>query len=254
MLSLIVWVVGIAVEALLLYRALYAKLVWKYPNFYVYALGLFLADSVLYFFYNSRPMLYARWTFYAGFLVLFLGCGVILEVFRQVLSHYAGAEKIARAVSFTVFGAILVFGIAYPIWSPKGSVEHSLYVSAQRDFLFTQALLLLGLLQVISYYGISMGRNLKGMVLGYGQCIGVTLMMRALHSYIGPEFLSAASMIQQLSYLTALVIWLVALWSYGPEQVPEPRITEDADYSALAKRTKDMVNAAGAELVRVERL
>ena len=253
MLGLIIWVVGIAVEALLLYRALWSRLASKYPNFYIYALSLFLADAILYFFYYSRPILYAQWTYYAGFLVLFLGCGVILEVFRQVLSHYAGAEKLARAVSFAVFGAILVFAIAYPIWSPNRSVVPRIYIAVQRDFLFAQALSLLALLQVISYYRIPMGRNLKGMVLGYGQCIGVTLITRALQTYIGSGF-GGASMIQQVSYLTALVIWLVALWSYGPSPVPETKIRTDADYDALALKTRTMVSAAGAQLVKVERL
>jgi hypothetical protein len=254
MLALTIWVVGIFVEALLLYRAVRAKLALRYPYFYIYALSLFLADSVLYCFYYSRPILYLRWTWYAGFMVLFLGSGIILEIFRQVLASYAGAEKFARAVSFTVFGAIICFAIGYPIWAPKSSVAQALYVVVQRDFLFAQALLLLGLLQVISYYGISMGRNLKGMILGYGQCIGVTLITFALEAYIGSRFEETAGLVQQISYLGALVIWLVALWSYRPSTVPESRISAEADYDSLASRTRDMVGATSSQLVKVERL
>jgi hypothetical protein len=254
MLIVIVWVLGIMVEALLLYRAVRAGLFLKYPNFYIYALSLFLADSVLYFLYGSRPLLYARWTWYAGFLVLFLGSGIVLEIFRQVLSPYAGAEKFARAVSFAVFGAISCFAIGYLIWSPKTSAARALFVVVQRDFLFAQALLLLGLLRVITYYGISIGTNLKGMILGYGQCIGVTLISLALQAYIGSRFDSAASLVQQLSYLGALVIWLVALWSYRPSTVPESRISADEDYDSLASRTRTMVGAASTQLVKVDRL
>jgi hypothetical protein len=254
MLSLIIWCVGIVVEALLLYRGVRAKLVQRYPNFYIYALSLFLADGVLFLFYYARPALYMRWTWYAGFMVLFLGCGVILEVFRQVLSSYAGAEKLARLVSSAVFGAIVCFAIVYPIWSPKSSVAQALYIVVQRDFLFTQALILLVLLQVISYYGIAMGRNLKGMVLGYGQCIGVTLITLAVRAYVGAGFQEVASMIQQLSYLAALTIWLMNLWSYCANPVPEATIASDADYDKLASRTRDMVAAASTQLVKVERL
>jgi hypothetical protein len=254
MLDMIVWTIGITVETLLLYRALRSRLVLRYPNFYIYALSLFLADAVLYFFYYSRPLLYARWSWYAGFLVLFFGSGLVLEIFRQVLAPYAGAEKFARAVSFAVFGAIICFAIGYPIWSPKDSVARALYVVVQRDFLFAQALLLLGLLRVITYYGISMGRNLKGMILGYGQCIGVTLISLAVQAYIGPRFDAAASLIQQISYLAALVIWLVALWSYRPSTVPETRISADEDYDSLASRTRTMVGAASTQLIKAERL
>jgi len=254
MLGVIIWVIGITLEALLLYRALRGRLVLRYPNFYIYALSLFLADSVLYFFYYSRPLLYARWNWYAGFLVLFLGSGIVLEIFRQVLSPYAGAEKFARGVSFAVFGAIICFAIGYTIWSPTFSVAHALYIVVQRDFLFAQALLLLGLLRVITYYGISMGRNLKGMILGYGQCIGITLISLALQAYMGARFDAAASLVQQLTYLAALVIWLVALWSYRPSTVPESRISADEDYDSLASRTRTMVGAASTQLVKVERL
>jgi hypothetical protein len=254
MLSLTIWCVGIVVEALLLYRGVRAHLVQRYLNFYIYALSLFLADGVLMVFYYARPALYARWTWYAGFMVLFLGCGVILEVFRQVLSAYAGAEKLARLVSSAVFGAIICFAIVYPIWSPKSSVAQALYVVVQRDFLFAQALILLVLLQVISYYGIPMGRNLKGMVLGYGQCIGVTLITLAVRAYLGAGFQEVASTLQQMSYLAALAVWLMNLWSYCGNPVPEATIAPDADYDQLASRTRDMVATASTQLVKVERL
>lgn len=254
MVSMTIWVIGIVVEALLLYRAVHAKLIRKYPNFYIYALSLFLADGGLYFLYYSRPILYARWTWYAGFVVLFLGCGIILEIFRQALAPYAGAEKFARAVSFTVFGAIICFAIGYPIWSPASSVAQALFVVVQRDFLFAQALLLLGLVQVIAYYGISMSTNLKGMMLGYGQCIGVTLITLALEAYIGPRFEVAAGLIVQVSYLGALVIWVIALWSYRPNSMPGATIARDADYEKLASRTRNMVATTSTQLVKVERL
>lgn len=254
MLTLIIWRVGIAVEALLLYRGVRAKLVQGYPSFYIYALSLFLADGILYLAYYSNPSFYWKWTWYAGFMVLFLGGGVLLEVFRQALSPYAGAEKLARTASLAVFGGTLLFGIAYPIWSPKEAVAKALFVVVQRDYLFVQALVLLVLLWVISSYEISMDWNLKGMVLGYGQCIGVMLIMWALRIHVGAQLGQTASLVQQISYLASLVIWLVALWSYRPNQTPEPKIDVELNYDILASKTREMVGKASAELVKVERL
>ena len=90
-----------------------------------------------------------------------------------------------------------------------------------------QAILLAGLLQVISYYGISMGKNLRGMILGYGQCIGVTLIAIALRSHFGRHFQNAWSLVQQLTYLAALAIWAVALWSYRPNPIMKSTIGSD---------------------------
>jgi hypothetical protein len=253
MLSLIIWWSAIMIEALLLLRGWRAKLFSRYPNFYIYVLSLFLSDGLLYVVYLLKPAAYQKWAWYPGFLVLFLGCGILVEIFRHVLSPYAGVEKVARFGGFAVLGAVLVFAILYPMLGLSGSAAHVLYVRLQRDFLVVQAILLLGLLQLISYYGVSMGRNLKGMIFGYGQCIGTTVVTLALHAYIGVRFEPASILIQQLSYLAALGIWLVALWSYCANPVPEATIGVEADYEVLASKTRNMVGAASTELVKVNR-
>jgi hypothetical protein len=123
----------------------------------------------------------------------------------------------------------------------------------QRDFLFVQAILLIVLLQVISYYSIATGRNVKGMLLGFGQCVGTTLMVIALRAHLGPAFQGTWSVLQQISYLAALAIWVVAMWSYDGNPAPNSGIAPDADYDELAARTRAMVNVAGTQLVKVER-
>ena len=254
MLSLTIWWCAILLEALLLFRGFRAKLLWRYPNFYTYILSLFLSDGLLYLAYLLKPALYVKWVWYPGFLILFLGCGIVLEIFRHVLSPYAGVEKFARIGGFGVLGAVLCFAVLYPIFAPSGSVAHALYVRLQRDFLTVQAILLFGLLQLISYYGISIGRNLRGMIFGYTQCVGTTLVTLALQAYIGARFEPVWSLIQQLSYLAALAIWVVGLWSYCANPVPESKIGVEADYEVLAAKTRDMVGAAGTQLVKVNRL
>ncbi|MDR3722370.1 MAG: hypothetical protein P4L00_12275 [Candidatus Acidoferrales bacterium] len=254
MLSLIIWSCGVFLEALLLFRGLRAKLFLRYPNFYIYVLSLFLSDGLLYLAYLAKLASYDKWSWYAGFLNLFLGCGILLEVFRHVLSRYAGVEKFARIVSFGIMGAVLCFAVIYLMFAPDGSAAHALFVRLQRDFLMVQAILLFGLLQLVSYYGISMGKNLKGMILGYGQTLGVTLIALALRAYIGPRFQSVWTLAQQLTYLAALAIWLVNLWSYCANPVPESKIGVEADYEVLAAKTRDMVGAASTQLVKVNRL
>jgi hypothetical protein len=252
-LSLIVWQAAILLEALLLYRGFRAKLFSRYPNFYVYILSLFLSDGLLYLVYLFKPAAYQKWAWYAGFLILFLGCGILVEIFRHVLSHYAGVEKFARIGGFAVLGGVLCFAILYPIFGSSGSAAHVLYVRLQRNFLMVQAILLFGLLQLIFYYGISMGKNLKGMIFGYGQCVGTTLVSLALHSYIGTRFEPASILIQQMSYLAALAIWLVAFWSYRADPPPEATIRGEEDYDVLVAKTSNMVGAANTELIKVNR-
>jgi hypothetical protein len=106
----------------------------------------------------------------------------------------------------------------------------------------------------MAYYAIPAGRNLKGIMLGYGQAVAVTLALLAVRNYIGPSFQDAWTFTQQLSYLASLSIWLVALWSYLPNPVPKTRINSDDDYDGLASRTRGRVSTVGTNLVKVERL
>ena len=253
MLSLTIWLCGIVLEALILYRGFRANLLTKYSSFYTYLFVMLLSDVVAYPLYFINMKSYEKWSWYGGFIILFLGCGILLEIFRHVLSPYAGADKFARIGGFVILGAVLCFAIGYLVFAPNIAVVRALYFRLQRDFLTVQAILLFGLLQVISYYGIAMGRNLKGMILGYGQCVGTTLITLALRSYFGLSFRGAWSLIEQLSYVAALVIWLVALWSHCANPVPEATIGPDGDYEALAARTRNMVGAANTELVKVNR-
>jgi hypothetical protein len=156
--------------------------------------------------------------------------------------------------NFGIMGAVLCFAVIYPMFTPDGPAARALFVRLQRDFLTVQAVLLFGVLQLVSYYRLSMGKNLKGMILGYGQAVGVTLIGLALRAYLGARFQSVASVILQLSYLAALAIWVVGLWSYCANPVPESKMGVDADYEDLAAKTRDMVGTAGTELVKVNRL
>jgi hypothetical protein len=253
-LSQIIWVTGIVIEALLLFRGVYAKLVSRYLNFYIYVLSLFLADGIFYFAPILGHPIADKWNWYSGFVSLFLGVGIVLEVFRHVLAPYPGAEKVARILSYALMGAVLVFIIVYPIVSPNAAAARTLFYRLQRDFLAVQALLLMVIIRVMAYYAIPTGRNLKGMILGYGQMVALTLFGLALRAFRGFAFNSAFNYIQTTAYLAALVIWLIALWSYLPDPVPTPRISGDDDYDRLASRTRGMVDATESHLVKVERL
>ena len=253
LLSLLIWWCGIALEAAILFRALRAGTIPRYPNFYVYAGSLFLTDGLLYLVYVLWPSKYLAWVWYPSFVVLFLGCGILVETFRHVFFRYAGADKIARAASYLVVGAAVCFGAFYHVIIPNAQAAQFLYVRLQRDFLTVQAILLLAMLLIASYYRITLGRNMKALMLGYGQCVALTLAALALRAYIGMGFERAWNMIQQLSYLAALVVYLIGLWSYWPDPNPQGTIRADEDYAALASKTKDMVSATSTHLVRMER-
>lgn len=248
MLSWIIWSTGILMEALLLFRALRARLLGKYSLFYLYSASVLLMAVVLVF-----PGIYQHWYWRTQFLTLIIGYGILLEILNHVLAPYPGAEKFARTSGIVAFGAILCFALVYtPMKSPWSAL--GVMVELERDLRTVQAIFLCGLSYVILYYGIAIGRNMKGMMIGYGLYIATSLVSLAVRAYAGtPFFAEMQKLIQPLSFDISLVIWLTALWAYHPNPVQEPGIQLEADYEACVAKTRSVMGGMRSSLGKVAR-
>ena len=176
-----IWWACILAEALVVCRAFPGNLLRRYPFFYAYAASVLVCDVLLFTMYTFSRASYPVWCWGTEFLNIVLGCGILLEIFKHVLSRYPGAERFARIAGLAVFAAILCLAIFYPMTSGAvqgGSAYVSLkkYVPLERNLLTAQALLFFAVLAVISYYRTPMGRNVKGMILGYGFWLGSSIM------------------------------------------------------------------------------
>lgn len=251
MASLAIFLVGISFDALILWRGFRAKLLSKYPFFYIFVASVFFSDLPLYLIYTMAPASYRTWYWALEFPKMFLECGIILDVFRHALSGYPGARKFAQLVGLSVFGAISFFLLAYWMVSGQHFGTRATYVQLARDFSTVQAILLLGMLAVLSYYRIGIGKNVKGIIRGYGLWIGASLAGLAVQSYAGSTFYPAWRILQPLLYNTSLVVWLAALWSYHPNPAPDKSVQLEQDYEALVARTRSALATLRAHLARV---
>ena len=254
MLSLQLWRTSILVEALLLCRGLQSRISAKYPYFFAYIACAFADDTSSYVrYYLSGWASYEKWAWAGEFIAMIVGCGIILEIFRRVLSPYRGAERFARIGGFSIFVAIATFTAIYPHMMPSGSHPGTMHELA-RDLRTVQAIFLVGLFGVIRYYGIAIGKNMRGIILGYGLYVGAALVGAAIRSYAGVPLPGTWNVImQQASYLAALLIWTTALWSYHPNPVPDASIQLEEDYEAFAARTRGMLGAIRIHLAKAAR-
>jgi hypothetical protein len=241
MLQSVIWWLGIALVLLVLLGGYRARLWLKYPFFYGYAACVFLVWTSLYFPYYTRASSYNTWYWAAEFLTLVAGYGILLEIFNHVLGPYPGAVKFARTTGIVAFAVIVCFAWLYPTvfprWSPGTVIEF------ERDLRTVQALFLSCLLAVVSYYRITISRNMKGMIAGYGLYIATSLMSLALRSYAGMAFDELWKITQPVSYDLSLLIWFVALRSYSPTPVADQGVSLDADYQQLAAKTRRAVRS-----------
>jgi hypothetical protein len=232
MLSLLVWLMGLLLELAMLVRAVASKTLMKFAYFYAYVSCVFGVSAGLYILNAVAPASYYRWYWPTQFATLVAGCGVIFEILRHTLEAYPGAERVARVASLGIF-ALTFLCVGF-----KAAI---------------QALLVASILTIVFYYRIEIGRNVKGLIAGFGAYVGTSLVTLALRAFLGPRFNRDWEILQSGSYLFALTVWMVALWSYYPQPVPLDRTRLDADYEALAGSTREILQSLRSYLRRTVR-
>jgi hypothetical protein len=167
---------------------------------------------------------------------LVIGYGVILDFARRSLASYPGAERFFRTVGLGIF--LCVFGlVGYHLIATGSWSLNALYDDLEKYLRIVEALFLATTLLVLSYYRISISKNLTGIALGMGFYVAASLTLLALLKFIGPGFHPLWKFLQSASYFVALVVWTGALWSYAP--MPSPMISAGpGDYDQLAGRTR----------------
>jgi hypothetical protein len=126
-------------------------------------------------------------------------------------------------------------------------------IELERDVRSAQIVFFVAILAVISHYAIPLGRNMRGMMLGYGIYLLVSLATLSFRAYIGMDFDRIWRVIQPLSFNLSLLIWLIALWSLKENPKPKREVRIETDYEALAALTRDRLRALRAHLGRSTR-
>jgi hypothetical protein len=237
MLTNVVWWAGNILEAVLVGRALWAKLFRRYPFFYSYVSYVLLQSLSRFYIHGSRPALYPKFYWSTEFLALIVGCGVLWEIYKHALSPFPGAGRVARNVLLLILAMIVAKVMANasngPRWWPIGNTAEM-----ERDLRLIQAILLIALVSVLMHYAVSLGRNLKGLILGYGLFLATSVIHLAFRAWLPDWFQRWWVYIQPMAYLPVLAIWCVALWSYEPIPMPHAETQVNREYDQLVTTTK----------------
>jgi len=248
MLMSVIWWVGLSLEIALILRAIGCGLFLRYPTFFTYLSWVALADCLRYYTFHFHYESYASVYWPSQFISLILGYGVILELLRLSFTRYPGAARLARVLVVLVFVSIFAYvavrALTSPHWTP-GSTNSEL----ERDLRGAQVAVMGGVLLVIAYFRAPLGKNLKGIILGYGLFLSTAIISLAARSH---DLSILAKICSQAFYLTSLVIWLSTLWSYHPSPV---RLAEAdlGSYSEHAATMRASLNAVRTNLGKVAR-
>jgi hypothetical protein len=247
-LSIIIAIVGTILQGVLLVRFVWNNQLREYSFFLVYLAGSFAGSMVLYVISLKTYGSYSDWYWGIQILTLILGCGIMLEIFKHTLAHYPGAERFAMAAVILILGITLCIALLRTLLTSRSSAL-ALNFELERDLRLVQALLLFSLTAIIFSYRIAVGRNMKGMIVGYGLYIGASLVSLAVRFYAArPLPATWDVLLQQASYDLSLIVWLVALWSYRPNPAPAPSVHLEADYEALVASTRARMSSVRSHL------
>jgi hypothetical protein len=252
MLSLLLWRAGLLLEFLILVRAVRGRMVTKFPYFYSYIFCVFAVSLGLYIGHALWPGFYDRWYWPTQFATLVTGCGVVLDVVRHAFGFYPGAERVARLGCLAIFGATFCY-VGFSAFTQAEPTALAATVDLERDLRVVEALILVTILTVVFYYAIPLGRNLVGLIIGFGTYVGVSLVTLAVRAFLGPRFNTAWIVLQSGAYLLSLMVWMMALWSYRPQAVPPDRARMDSDYQVLAGATREVLNSLRSYFTRTAR-
>lgn len=237
MVSQLIFWTGNILEAVLLLRAVRGKFFAKYSLFYAYLLWVLLQSLARFYVMLWLPELYSSFYWNTQYFDGLLGCGIIFELYRQGLVHYPGAARMARNVLALVFAIVVSKVLANAL---SGSVWSAIRTDADLEqyLRVVQSVFLVVLIALFSYYAVPLGKNLRGMMLGYGFFLGTSVINLTFRTELGSPFQAWWNYLQPLSYVLVLTIWCSTLWSYAPMPLPGPESKLEYDYQLLSAGTR----------------
>jgi hypothetical protein len=232
------WFATIALEILLLVRGLRTKLFTKYPIFHTYVLFVLLQSVLRFSVYHWYPQWYLECYWYTEFISVLVGSGVLFEIYWRGLAPYPGTARLARNVLALVFtfavGKALAGAMRGHLWWPSQTTAE-----LERNLRGVQAFAILGLVILVLAYSIPLGRNLRGIVLGYGLFIATRLVSLTALAYLGSVFYRLWMYSQQVFYLLVLCIWAVSLWTPSPQPGLAANLELTPSYKEAERETRD---------------
>jgi hypothetical protein len=247
------WGAGIALEAIIVFRSFRSRMVSSYPLFYAYMACVLLTEISRYVLHEMNSPMWVNWYWGTEFVCLLMGYFVIFDILEKTLAPYEGPKRFARNVGLVIFAGVVAITTIQLI-AGNHFAPGLTSVEVERNLRGAELVLLGGVLLIVANYGVPLGRNLKGMILGYGLYVAAVVMDNAARSYLGASFQGIFSAVRSTSYLAALLVWTVALWSYHPNPVPSAPGDLNGDYQVMVSKTKNALGEVRSHLGKGGRL
>jgi hypothetical protein len=240
------WLITLGLKGCLVGLSLRRGLFARFPGFFSYlTLSTSLGFLRLYTYTFSRSA-HLELYWWTQFLILASEFIVIWEIFSLSLRHYPGVRKFARMSVTAAFSLVAVQFIASSL---TGQFAKGV-MGLERNMRAVEVALLIPLVLLAMYYGLRLGRNLTGLILGYGLYTTSNMVALYLHTALGPGSQIWLNPFRGMCEIFTVLIWLTALRTFYPAPAPAAQLLEE-DYAAVAARTSQLIARARAQIARM---
>jgi len=247
-----IWSTAIALEVVILLRSGLTGLLKKYPLFFTY-IGCVLLKEIIGLLTNAlAPKLYEPLYWPADLATILASYAVMVEIFRWSTRHKPGIRRLTQRALLTVFALTVAYAASNFVHGKFSSPSRAV-AALGRDLRYVEAGILLLMLWLFARYRISLGRNLRGLLIGYSFWVGVNVVNLAVWFMPGNEFSILLRALLPATYVFTLGIWCVTLWSAYPEPVQPAETKIERDYELLAARTQGVLARTSTRLLRIIR-
>jgi len=252
MVGQIIWWSCIALETFLLVRGYVSRLWARFPVFYAYILFVWLQSLLRFFIFHSRPEFYSAVYWITEGLGVLIGCGVVFEIYRAGLAAYPGTARMARNLLGFVFTLVFAKAVV-ETWNDPQWWVIATTMDTERLLRALQSLAILALVVLFLFYAIPFGRNLRGILLGYGMFVGLSAIQLTFVTDSSSRFHNFWSYASPGSYFIVLGLWMVHLWSYVPNPEPKTAVRLEEQYQRVAAATAQRLREARGYLAKAVR-
>jgi hypothetical protein len=246
MLSQVIVYISVVLELLLLFRGFREKLTSRYPAFYCYIGFVLVQDPLCFVVYKWIHPFYTPVYWTAEFLCVLLSCGIVFEIYQVGLEAYPGTARMARRALGIVFAIALARALATdPRWWVETSAKN-----VESNLRAVQGAAIVSLVVLFLFYSVPLGKNLRGIALGYGLfvCWSVICLTFA-SSTIGKTHV-LFGYLYPASYPVVLLVWLRYVWSFQDNPVPHGAVPLEIEYRQVARTTHRRLQDAKGRLVK----
>jgi hypothetical protein len=196
-------------------RGVVCRTVRAFPLFYSYMVYVFCGSVCMYAVYgfDRRDYPSAYWFFYlVSILVEF---SVLIEISDHIFRELPAIRKLGRALTVFISAGLGIFYILPAIiWSHgRRATLLDLTVRSSASKIVVLAVLFLA----ARHYGVQLGKNVGGLMLGFSIYLGISLSNFAADLTFNPAIYSGVLWIMTpIAYTLCLVVWVVSLWKPVP--------------------------------------